>query len=438
MRFSFGFKRYFKNTAWLYFQRFVGAIIAFFMGLYVAKYLGAERYGLLNYAMSFVFLFYPLAELIRQDIVIRELVRFKKKCFHIITQVFVLNMLGSVFMAGLICAIRYFFYSEDYLANMLIGVATIALALRVYAVMDWFFQSQVQSRYVVWVQTFSLLVSTVIKIVLIVVQAPVLAFAGVYVIDSMIVFALLVVAYVRMGEGRFQLLPFDFAYMKPLFLDSFPLLLSGVMIYFYTKIDQVMIQQMLGSAAVGYYALAAQFSESYYVVPLVLTASLYPALLNARHVDLSHYYERLGVFYTIIIWLGVFLSVAVFFIGPWFIDWFFKGQYGLSLGVLQIHVWAGLFVTIGIGAERWILMENLQIYSFYGKVMGAVSNVLLNLYLIPIWGINGAAVATVVSYALASFFYMALFPKTRSNFVAVCGSLNLFCALKQLKRMIVH
>ena len=70
-----GFRKYFDNTSWLLMERIVRMIVALFVGVYIARYLGPERFGLLSYANSFVGLFLALATLGIDSIVIRELVK---------------------------------------------------------------------------------------------------------------------------------------------------------------------------------------------------------------------------------------------------------------------------------------------------------------------------------------------------------------------------
>ena len=56
-----GFRKYFANTSWLLGERVLRMVVSLFVGIYVARYLGPERFGLLSYSLSFVFLFSSLA-----------------------------------------------------------------------------------------------------------------------------------------------------------------------------------------------------------------------------------------------------------------------------------------------------------------------------------------------------------------------------------------
>ena len=83
-----GFRKYFANTSWLLGEKILRMVVALFVGIYVARYLGPEHYGLLSYALSFVWLFSSLASFGIDDILIRELVRSPEQRS---------NLLGTVF-----------------------------------------------------------------------------------------------------------------------------------------------------------------------------------------------------------------------------------------------------------------------------------------------------------------------------------------------------
>lgn len=74
-----GFRRYFANTSWLFAEKILRMVVGLFVGVWVARYLGPERFGLLSYAQSFVGLFSAFATLGLDEIVVRELVKDESK-----------------------------------------------------------------------------------------------------------------------------------------------------------------------------------------------------------------------------------------------------------------------------------------------------------------------------------------------------------------------
>ena len=84
--------------------------------------------------------------------------------------------------------------------------------------------------------------------------------------------------------------------------------------------------------------------------------------------------------------------------------------------VLAIHIWASVFVFLGVAQAPWNITHNLLKQSLYHTIAGAVINVAMNLYLIPRYSAMGAAIATVVSYAISSVFANAFSASMRPIF----------------------
>ena len=93
-----GFRKYFKNTSWLMIERILRMIITLFVGIYVARYLGPDLFGLLSYTNSFVGLFLAIATLGIESIVIRELVKRPQDKTQLLGTAFGLKIFGTIIM----------------------------------------------------------------------------------------------------------------------------------------------------------------------------------------------------------------------------------------------------------------------------------------------------------------------------------------------------
>ena len=74
-----GFMKYFKNTSWLFGEKILRMIVGLFVGIWVARYLGPEQFGLFSYAQGFVGLFTAISTLELDGIVVRELIKDEKR-----------------------------------------------------------------------------------------------------------------------------------------------------------------------------------------------------------------------------------------------------------------------------------------------------------------------------------------------------------------------
>jgi len=209
--------------------------------------------------------------------------------------------------------------------------------------------------------------------------------------------------------------------------DSWPLILSGMVIAVYMKIDQVMIKEMLDAEAVGQYAAAVRLSEAWYFIPMVIASSLFPAIINAKKQSEELYYSRLQKLYDLMVWMAIAIALPMTFLSDWVVNLLYGGQYNQAGSVLMIHIWAGVMVFFGVARHKWTITQNLQKYEIYIDIVGAISNVVLNLVLIPNYGINGAALATLISYFIGSFvvsiflkdFHISLIMFIRSFFLPI-------------------
>lgn len=395
------FKRYFHNTSWLFFEKIIRVVLGAFVIISITNYLGPKDFGLYSYALSFAGLFTVIATLGLDSILIRELVKTPELKNELLGSGFILKFIGA-FISVLLLAVAVIFTSHDSFTNLLIFTIAVAPVFQSLNVVDFFFQSKVQSKNSVIVQSSSFFVTSVIKLLLIYFEASLLSFA----IFTTAEFILLAIGYVIMYKSK-SLKIFSWRFnkniAKTLLIDSWPLVLSGVVITIYMKIDQVMIKQMLGDYEVGIYASAVRLCEAWYFLPAIITASLFPAIVNAKKVNENLYQNRLQKLYDLLAWAAIAIAVPTTFLSKFIIEILYKPEFLPAASVLTIYIWAGVAVFLGVASSQYLIAENFTKTAFYRTFIGMVVNVILNFILIPIYGITGSAAATLISYSAATF-----------------------------------
>ncbi|MFT7824752.1 MAG: flippase, partial [Sulfurimonas sp.] len=333
-----GFMKYAKNTSWLFAEKILRMIVGLFVGIWVARYLGPEQYGLFSYAQSFVALFVAFATLGLDGIVIRELLNHEHKRDELLGTAFWLKLAGA-FAVLVFLAIAVNFTSNDSYTNTLVFIIASATVFQSFNVIDMYFQSKVLSKYIVYANVITLLITSVIKVILILNEAPLIAFVWVVLFNSFIVAAGYLYFYFH-HQMSFKEWRFSVQTAKALLKDSWPLILSGIVISIYMKIDQVMIKEMLGSDAVGQYAAAVRLSEAWYFIPMVIASSLFPAIINAKKVSEELYYARLQRLYDLMVWMAIAIALPMTFLSDWVVNLLYGVQYNQSGTVLALHIWA--------------------------------------------------------------------------------------------------
>ncbi len=431
MQFSLGFKKYFKNTSWLLFENISRLVITLFVGVYVARYLGPSSYGLLSYAISFVVLFSAIATLGLDNIIVRDLVRDEKRKDELLGTSFALKLIGSILLLGIL-AVAVRFTANNNFINLLIFIIALATIFRSFNTIDFYFRSIVLSKYAVYARIIALVSSAIIKLLLIYFKMGLIYFAIVMAVESIILAIGLITTYLKQKLSIFNWrIKFDLA--KRLLRDSWPLMLSTVAISIYMRIDQVMIKEMIDTKAVGNYAVAIKLSEAWYFIPMVITSSLFPAIINAKKRSERLYYGRLQKLYDLMIWLAIGIALPTTFLANYIIRVLFGVQYQGAVGVLRIHIWAGIFVFLGVASGKYLITENYTNIAFFRTFFGAIMNVTLNIILIPKYGINGAAIATLISQFMVAFS-VVLIPKTYKNSILMLKSFSLISCIRRISK----
>ena len=417
-----GFRKYFANTSWLLGERVLRMLVSLFVGIYVARYLGPERFGLLSYSLSFVWLFSSLSSFGLDDILVRELVKQPEQRNNLLGTVFWLKVCGTAIMSTTIAVVLQFM-AEDQQTYWMIALITFGFLFQATNVVDFYFQSQVQSKFAVRAQAFQLLLTSIFKIYLVWNQAELIWFAFALMLDQVVVAVLFLLVYHWKIEW-FPFLSFTWVQAKKLMIDAWPLIFAGMVVSVYMKIDQVMLKEMLDAKAVGVYAAAVKLCEAWYFVPTAVIASLFPAIIKARKNSETLYEEKVQKLYDLMVWVAVAVALPTTLFADWVILILYGADFQEAADVLKMYIWAGVFVSLGVASSKWLIAENLERYSFYSTLLGAILNIVCNFYLIPIYGIRGAALATLISYGTAAYLSMALFEKTRNNFWIATRALN--------------
>ncbi|MCK5294323.1 MAG: flippase [Arcobacteraceae bacterium] len=399
-----GFIKYSKNTSWLFAERILRIVVSLFVGIWIARYLGPEQYGLFSYALSFVGLFAAFATLGLDGIVVRELVKNESKVKEIIGTAFYLKLLGAIGVL-LFLAIAINFTSNDRYTNILIFIIASAIIFQSFNVVDFYFQSKVMSKFVVYANIVSLFISSIVKIVLLLNEAPLIAFVWVVLFDSIILAIGFLYFFLKTSNFNLRDIKFKKEIAINLLKDSWPLIFSGVVIAIYMRIDQVMIKEMLDIGDVGQYAAAVRISEAWYFIPMLLGSSFYPAIVNAKKTNEKLYYSRLQNFYTFMVWLGIIVAIPMTFLSNDIINLLYGSAFNEAGSVLMIHIWAGIFLSLGIACGKWYLTENYTKGALKKAIFGMVLNIMGNYILIPIYGIQGAAVSTLFGHLAANLIY---------------------------------
>ncbi|BAT53353.1 Polysaccharide biosynthesis protein [Nostoc sp. NIES-3756] len=410
-----GLRAIIANTGWLFADRILRMGISLIVGVWIARYLGVQQYGLFNYALAFVTLFTPILTLGLDEVVVRHVVRESSNKEEILGTTFWLKFLGGVASVILALGSTVLLGERNFLKISLVAILAVSGIFRAAEAIELWFQSQVQAKYTVIAKNIAFLLNSLLKVGLILIKAPLLAFAWATLAELAMIAIGLAIAYQIKGNS-FWLWRWSSSVAKNLLKESLPLIFSGFAIMIFMKIDQIMIGQMIGDKEVGVYSAAVRVSELWYFIPAAIVSSVAPSIYAAKDNSEGIYYQRIRQLFQLLNCIALAIAVPMTFLSDKVITAMFGSDYAEAGAILAVHIWTSIFVFMGFASSPWFISEGLNHVSLGKTVFGAILNIILNYLLIPQYAGLGAAIATIISQAAAAFFCNAFDRRTQKLF----------------------
>ena len=412
------FSKYFANTGWLIMARagslFIKMIIT---AIAIPNYLGNSMNGVLNYPLVLVTFFMAACTLGMDSFVTRQLLQQPKQQHVILGTAFRLRLISGVVALPLIYlayfAVSYYAAAAPAAPFEYVAIVSLACIAQSVNVIDSYFQATVQGRYIMYVQVGANLFSAAIKLLLIVVHAPIGWFVWMLLADIIFLAIGYLYIYRRQGHSVLQWV-YDRSVAAYLLRYAWPLAFSAVFVTLYMKIDQLMLDAYLGEAVLGVYSTVVSLSEGWYFIPMAIVTALFPAIMHARRDDPQRYRKRLQHLYELMVVMSVSIAVIMTFASPFIYRMVYRPEYAAGSEALVVHVWAGVFVFLNVASGQYLIAEGYTMISLWRALSGALVNIGLNSWLIPKYGMIGAAYATLIAYATTALFVIFV-PKTREQ-----------------------
>jgi O-antigen/teichoic acid export membrane protein len=406
--------------------------IGLLLGVWIARYLGPEQFGLLNFATAFIGLFGVIAGLGLQGIVVRDIVLDHDTARLTLGTAAVLQLVaGMVAYLVILCTIAYL-RSDENLARIIVAILGATILFKASELASYWFESQVQSKYTVWVQNSVFLVFATIKVALILSYSSLVAFVLVMLAEAIVTAGILMVVVGYRGLALSSL-NVSTKRAKKLLKDSWPLILSSLSVVVYMKIDQIMLGQMIDDTTVGIYSAAVKVAEVWYFVPVSIAASLFPTILNAKKHNEELFLKRFQNLCDALIIFSLTISLPAAYFAEDIVAFMYGEKYNSSSTVLKIYIFGLIFICMAVVGNKWYLANNRLDLAMKRDATGAVINICLNLLLIPNYAAVGAAMATIISFLIAHFVLDYFSLNTRDLFYIKLRAFNLVAAFYRLK-----
>lgn len=388
-----------KNAIWIVAGKVVQAILGLVISMLTARYMGPQNYGLITYAASMTMFLTPVAQMGLTFTLVHELIREPEKEGEILGSAILMSLFSSILcMAGIGAFVRIATPNEPATIWVCELYSLLLLAQGVELIQYWF-QAKLLSKYTATLTLAAYTLISLYQIVLLILQKSVYWYAVAKASEHLMIAVGLMIAYRRLGGKRMTA---SGSRMMRLFCGGWMYMLSGLMVMMFAQTDRIMIKNMIGDAEMGYYSAAVVCANLSEFVFLAIIDSLRPVILKDRERDVRRFENGMSALYSIIIYLALAQSVVIAVLAKSIIHILYGNAYAPATGALRIIVWYTAFSYIGSARNVWILAEKKQKMILVVNACGAAANVAMNAVLIPRWGIEGAAFASLATQMLTN------------------------------------
>ncbi|MFA5516552.1 MAG: flippase [Desulfuromonadales bacterium] len=388
------------NTGWMMGDQIARQAVGLLVGVWLARYLGPQLFGDLSYAFAVVLIVSPISMLALDSITIRRLAQDPAGRNDALGTSFVLMAATGALSYLLTMATILLSRPDDQLIHWLVGILAASMIVQAFIAIEFWFESQMQWKYTVYAKTSAFMLVNVVKIALILLKAPLIAFAWIGLAETILGSIGLLIVYHRRGFS-IRAWRFSRSVAKTLLRDSWPLVLSTMLTMIYLRIDQIMIGNMIGSEELGVYSVAVRVAEAWYFIPMVISSSVFPAIVKTEAISEQLFSTQMQKLYNWMALLAYGVAVPVAFFADEIIDLLFSSAYSQAGPLLALLIWAGLFTSLGAARDVFVISKNWTRVSLVSVALGSALNIVLNYTLIPRLGAMGAVVATLISYWFA-------------------------------------
>jgi len=434
-RLSTDSKKIAANASWLFLDRLIVMITGLVVGAWVARYLGPEKFGLYNYATSIVSFLTPFTGISLISIIVRDLARTPSEKDNILGTTFLIFLVGGAITVPLAVILSLLLEPSNQTIQILVGVIAFSNILLAFDTIDIWFQSQTQSKQIVVARRSSGLIAAIFKLTLIQLHAPLIAFAWAISVELVLSAILMMITFELKGNSikKWRFIP---GRAKEMIREGLPLILAGISIYIYSKIDQVMLGSLLtDKSQLGFYSIAVKISEVFNFLPMIVASSIFPKL-STLDVEDVEYQNKLQVYFDIMLFLWLIVALPISLFSSPIILFLYGSDYSPAARILGVYVWAQFGANLGVARSSFLTIKGILKYSLYLGIIGAFLSIGLNYFLIPQYQAMGATIATLiinlVVIVLANFFIRDL----RIVGIMILRSLNLYRAALRIKGLL--
>lgn len=392
------------NSTWLITDKVIRLIGGLLIGACIARYLGSEKYGLMNLAISFSILFASFSMLGIDNLVVRDLSKNTNNINDILGTALRIRIFGSVFSAILALVFSYiFYYTDNVMFFKLLTILMLCNVFQSFDVISLLYQSRLESKIIVINKLIAYIFISLSKIIAVVYGANIIGFIFLNSLEVLLSMCLLIRWAVVNDKLNINLWKYVPKISKNFLYEGWPIAIGNLSIIIFMKVDQIFLGLFLGNKEVGIYSIASLISDILYSIPVFISASILPKITKLYGTDIQKYKNYVSTVFCSIVLYSYISIIGIYFFVDDFIRIFYGVSYSISADIAKVHSLTLLFVSIGCVRGSMLLVEKKTKLLSVITVIGGIINIILNYILINKFGMYGAAVSVLISQIIVCY-----------------------------------
>lgn len=417
-----GVKKYSANLTYLISEYIFSLISSLIVGIAVARYLGPESYGIITFALSVYAVCLVITTLGIDDIIYKDMVKYADNRGYIEGTALLLKIIISLFVYILVCIYGYFSFSGEKLRILLI--INFALLFQPLSVFSFVFLSLAEGKYTSISRIISYSISSVLKIILIIINADLSYFALAVFLDYFLLYTVVFIIYNKKGYNKIKL-NIDYNYLKNIIKQA-PLLFLNILFFtVFLKFNTIYISYIYGDFHAGIYNAALRLTEAFYLIPNVVVTAFFPAVIKSKDFGEKEYIRRISLFLSAFTLPFILIAIVTTLLSPFIINLLYGIKYELSYIVLSHTIWSVPFIFFFAVTSKYLLIENKINQIFYRSFLSFILLIIFDLLLAKKYGIYGAGLAFSISSIISFYLIDIFFKESRTLFLIKTKSIFL-------------
>ena len=425
--------RVIKNAAWIIGCKIVQSMLTIIITVISARYLGPENFGLVNYAASLAAFAFPVMKLGLDGILVRELVREPEQENEIMGTAVLMNLVSSFLCIFGIVSFAALTNAGERETLIVCALYSLVLIAQAFEMLQYWFQARLLSKYSSIAVLLASFFVSLYKIYLLVSGKSIYWFAVSNALNVVFADIVFFIVYRRFAPGK---LSFSGERARKMISVSRYYIISDLMVVVFAQTDRVMLKMMIGDAATGYYSAAVMIAGFSSFVVSALIDSARPSILESKQSDPRSYQRKTTQLYSVIIYFAMSQSAVIAVFAPLIVNILYGPAYSPAVSALRIIVWYTTFSYLGAVRNVWILAEGKQKILWRVNASGALANVLLNALMIPVWGVDGAALASLITQIFTDVISCFIFSELRPTLPIMLKSLDPRVCTQLVKKLV--